>query len=290
MDANVIISGLVAGSLYALVAVGFNILYRATKIFNMAQGDFVMLGALVGAVALGSFGLSWPVATIVTLGFVGVIALLEERIAIRPIVARSGSSWVISTLAFSMIIQNIVAPIFGPNPIKVEPPPGLSMAAMEFGDVRVSTYQLAVVIGTAVLLIGVERFYRTRTGRAILAIAEDRDAALLRGVRPARLTRWSFLLGGAIAALAGLMAAPLLLASISLGPTLLLKGFAAVAVGGVGNNRGALAAGLVIGLTEAIGGSLLSPGFQPAVVFGVLLLILLIRPQGLFGLSEARAV
>jgi len=141
-----------------------------------------------------------------------------------------------------------------------------------------------------VLLVGIERFYRTRTGRAILAMAEDRDSALLRGVDPTRLTRWSFLLGGALAAFAGVMAGPLLLASLTLGPQLLLKGFAAVAAGGVGNNKGALIAGVILGLAESAGGAMLAPGYQLAVVFGVLLIILMIRPHGLFGKQAARAV
>ena len=289
---NFVISGLVSGSLYALVAVGFNILYRPTRIFNMAQGDLVMLGALLGATALGSLGWSWPVVTVLTMVAVGLLALLENTIAIRPVLKRSSAAtgWVISTLAFSMIIQNIMAPIFGPNPVKVTPPSGLSTVANNFGGILLSSYQVAVVVGVAVLLFGIERFYRTRVGRAILAIAEDRDAALLRGIDPVRLTRWSFLMGGAVAGLAGLMAAPLLLASLSLGPALLLKGFAAAAAGGIGNNRGALLAGLVIGLAEAGGGALFSPGYQLAAVFGVLLLILLVRPNGILGKGGARVV
>lgn len=258
----------------------------------MAQGDLVMLGAMFGAVLLETLGWSWPVATVVALAAVGLIALLEEKVAIRPVLARSSAAtgWVISTLAFSMIIQNVVGPIFGPNPRKVEPPPGLSMVANEIGGIRWSSYQVAVVVGVAVLLFAIERFYRTRIGRAILAIAEDRDAALLRGIDPVRLTRWSFLMGGAVAGLAGLMAAPLLLASLSLGPALLLKGFAAAAAGGIGNNRGALFAGLAIGLAEAIGGAVFAPGYQLAVVFGVLLVILLVRPQGILGKGGARVV
>ena len=289
---NVVVSGLVSGSLYALVAVGFNVLYRPTRIFNMAQGDLVMLGALLGAVALGTLGWSWPVTVVATLLAVGALALVEERVAIRPVLRRNSGAtgWVISTLAFSMIVQNIMAPVFGPNPRKVEPPPGLSMVANDLGGVLVSSYQVAVVVCVAVFLFGIEHFYRTRTGRAIRAIAEDRDAALLRGIDPARLTRWSFLMGGAVAAFAGLMAAPLLLASLSLGPALLLKGFAAAAAGGIGNNRGSLLAGLVIGLAEAFGGAVFSPGYQLAAVFGVLLVILLVRPQGILGKAGARVV
>ena len=143
---------------------------------------------------------------------------------------------------------------------------------------------------TIVLVLGVEAFYGTRAGKAVLAVAEDRDAALLRGINPNRLSSWSFFLGGGIAALTGVLAAPVLYASTGLGPSLLLKGFAAAAVGGIGNNRGALIAGYVIGLAEAIAATVLSPGYQLAATFAAMLVILLIRPHGLFGRPEARAV
>ena len=121
-------------------------------------------------------------------------------------------------------------------------------------------------------------------------MAEDRDAALLRGIDPGRLSSWSFFLGGAFAAITGLLTSPILYASTGLGPALLIKGFEAAAIGGVGNNRGALIAGWVLGLAEALGGTMLSPGYQQASTFVLLLVILLIQPRGLFGLPEARNV
>jgi branched-chain amino acid transport system permease protein len=218
---------------------------------------------------------------------------VEERVAVAPILRRSGTgtAWIISTLAYSLIIANLVGHGWGPDPIKVKPPWPLSVEMIDFGGgLRASSYQLALIVGTVLIVLAIERGYRTRAGKAIMAVAEDRDAALLRGIDPERLSRWSFFLGGMFAALAGLLAAPLLYASTGLGPLLLIKGFEGAAVGGIGDNRGALVAGYLLGITEAIGASLLSPAYQTASTFLLLLVILLIKPQGIFGRPEMRRV
>ncbi len=292
MDLDLIPAGLTAGSLYALVAMGFNILYRPTNVFNFAQGDLVMLGAMVGATVMAVAGLPWLAGAAAAMLCVAVLALVEERVAVAPVLKRSahGHSWVITTLAISMIIGNLVGRIWGPDPIAVKPPAPLSTETFDLLGMAVSSYQLALIAITLLLVLGVEAFYRTRSGKAVMAVAEDRDAALLRGIDPDRLSRWSFFLGGAVAALTGILAAPLVYASTGLGPSLLLKGFAAAAVGGIGNNRGALLAGYIIGMAEAVGAAVLSPGYQLAMIFAVMLVILLIRPHGLFGSAEARTV
>lgn len=291
MDLDIIPNGLAAGSLYALIAVGFNILYRPTNVFNFAQGDLVMLGAMIGASAMAS-GAPWLIALAAAAVFVGLIALLENAVAVAPVVRRSSVShaWIISTLAYSLIIDNLVGHAWGPDPIRVDPPAPLSMTTFTVAGMRTSSYQIALIVGTALMILLIERFYRTRSGKAVMAVAEDRDAALLRGIDPGRLSRWSFFLGGGFAAVAGLLASPVLYASTQLGPALLIKGFEAAAIGGVGNNRGALVAGWILGLAEALGGSLLSPGYQQASTFVLLLVILLIQPRGLFGQPEARNV
>jgi branched-chain amino acid transport system permease protein len=292
MDIDVFAHGIVAGSLYALVAVSFNILYRPTNVFNFAQGELVMLGAMIFASLTSLAGMPWFVAFAATLLAVGCIGLVEERIAVAPILARSqtGTGWVITTLATSLIISNLVGRFWGPDPILVKPPALLSMESLDIASSRISSYEIALVLLTLVLVAIVERVYRTLKGKAVMAVAEDREAALLRGIDPGSLGRWSFFLGAAFAAMTGVLAAPILYASTSLGPDLLLKGFAAAAVGSIGNNRGALIAGYVIGVTEAVGASLLSPGYQEAVIFMVVLAVLLLKPEGLFGSPNARTV
>lgn len=289
---QILLNGITAGSLYALVAVGYNILYRPTNVFNFAQGDLVMIGAMVGATVITIHGQNWMIGAAAAVTVVGLLGGAAQRLAVRPILRRSSSShaWIISTLAVSLILANLVGHVWGPDPIRLPPPPPLSMRTFDFFGIRASSYQLALIASVVFIVFGIERFYATRQGRAIRAVAEDRDAALLRGIDPERLSFWSFVLGGMFAGLTGVLAAPVLYASLGLAPLVLIKGFEACAVGGIGNNRGALLAGYLLGIAEAIGAVTLSPGYQQATTFALMLVILLIRPQGLLGRAEARYV
>lgn len=289
---DAIVSGLTAGSLYALVGVSFNILYRPTKVINFAQGDLVMVGALVGALLLTRVGWPWGVALLAAAAAVAALALVEERVAVTPVLARSasGTAWIITTLAVSMMIANAIGKWVGTDPIVVPAPWPLSTDALPIGGVTVSSWQLALIAGSALLVLGVERLYRSLWGKAALAVAEDRDAALLRGIDPARVSRWSWAFGGGFAALTGVLAAPVLNASTGLGAALLLKGFAATAIGGIGSNRGALLAAWTIGLAEAFAALWLSPGYHNAVMLALVLAILMLRPGGFFSSLEARTV
>ena len=223
---------------------------------------------------------------------VALLAMLEEKIAVAPVLRNSnnGTAWIITTLAVAMIIVNIVGKVWGVDPIVVPPPPPLSMEMLPIDGVSVSSYQIALVLFTLALVLGVERLYRSLWGKGALAVAEDRDAALLRGIDPGAISRWSFAFGGAFAALTGYLASPVLSASTTLGGILLLKGFAAAAIGGLGSNRGALMAGYLIGLTEAASAMWLSPGYHNAVMLILVLVVLLARPGGLVSSLESRTV
>jgi branched-chain amino acid transport system permease protein len=223
---------------------------------------------------------------------VGLTALVEEVVAVSPIIKRSSSgiAWVITTLAVSLIITNLVGKYWGADPIFAAAPWPLSTDPVTIYGVQMSTYQIALVAVTAAIVFAVESLYRTRTGKAILAVAENRDASLLRGIDPTFLSRCSFAVGGALAAATGYLAAPLIPTSPALGVAFLVKGFAAAALGGLGNNKGALIAGIIIGVTEAVASEFFSAGYQQTTIFIVLLAILLIRPQGLYGAIGARTV
>ena len=289
---DTLVSGLTAGSLYCLVAVGFNILYRPTKVFNFAQGDLVMVGAMASALLMTQLHWPWVAAFAAAVAVVSLLALLEERVAVAPVLRRSagGTAWIITTLAVAMIMSNIVGKIWGADPIVVNAPAPLSNDVLPLSSVSISSYQIALIVLTIALVAVVELLYGSLWGKAALAVAEDRDAALLRGIDPASISRWSFALGGAFAALTGALASPVLSASTTLGGMLLLKGFAAAAIGGLGSNRGALIAGYMIGLTEAASALLLSPGYHNAVMLILVLAVLLARPGGLFSSLEARTV
>lgn len=292
MHVNVIVDGLTLGSIYALVAISFNILYRPSNVFNFAQGQAVMLGAMLGALGLSSWGLPWIVNAVGVMAAIGALCLAIERVAVRPVLSRSAKSetWIITTLAVSLILSDVAGKIWSDEPRQVPAPPGLSLRERTLGSLSFSSYDIFLVIFTIVLVAIIERLYRTRTGRAVMAVAEDRDAARLRGIDPNRLTRVSFFVGGGLAGLAGLMAAPMILASTALGPLLLIKGFAAAALGGIGSNKGALVAGYLVGLVESVAASLLEPGYQSTMIFAVMLAVLMVRPTGLFGVGVGRTV
>ncbi|XRQ09119.1 branched-chain amino acid ABC transporter permease [Actinomadura welshii] len=291
MIADILVAGLVFGSLYGLVAMGFNVLHRPTNVVNFAQGELIMIGAmLMAATPIG--GLPWGIAAVCAMAVVAVVALAEERVAVTPVLRRSShaAGWVITTLAFSLLIAEAAGRLWTDQPSTVAPPWPLSLDVNHVAGVRFSSYQVAVVAVAvaAVLLLGL--LDRSRLGTALRAVAADRDGARLRGIDPRALTRRSFLLGGALAGLTGVLAAPLLLASVTMGLGLLIKGFAALAVGGIGDNRGVLVAGWVLGTVEAAGAAYASPGSQSVVLFAAMLLILLVRPNGLRGLAVQRHV
>lgn len=289
---DLLVSGLTAGCLYGLVGVSFNILYRPTKVFNFAQGDLVMLGAMGCALLLTRGGWPWLAALAVAALGIAVLALVAERVAVAPVLRRGGHghAWIITTLALSMIITNLAGRLLGVDPIVVPAPWPLSTAALPIEGLSISSWQLALILITVLLVFGIDRAYRSLWGKAALAVAEDREAALLRGIDPQRISRWSWALGGAFCALTGYLASPVLGASTTLGVALLLKGFAAAAIGGLGSNRGALVAGLLIGLCEAAVAHWLSTGYQNSVLLLLVLGILLLRPGGIFSSLEARTV
>lgn len=291
MDLSVILHGLVAGCLYALAGISLNILYRPTNTFNFAQGDLIMIGAMVCAALIGISNLPWYLSALLSIVLVAVIAYVEYYVAIAPMIKRKhGVGWIISTLSVSLIIQDLAGKLFGPDPLMVRPPPPVTTDFHQFGPIEISGYQVLVLVFTAAMVAAAGWFYTTRTGKAVNAIAEDREAALLRGIDPNRLAWLSFVVGGVVAAVIGILAAPMLYASVGLSPLLVIKGFEAVAVGGVGSNKGAVIAGCVLGVVEAVSGSLFTPGYQHAATFAVVLGILMVRPSGLIGSTTARMV
>ncbi|MCC6000068.1 MAG: branched-chain amino acid ABC transporter permease [Pararhodobacter sp.] len=287
------VNGVALGAIYAMVGIGLNIAYKPTNVFNLAQGEFVMLGAMLGWLLLTYVGMPWVAGTLILLVAIGILGGFEERVAVAPHFRADSHhhGWLISTLAFSIIIINIADQVFRADPRFVPPIPGFSLDTIFMGPLSFNTHQVAVVALVVASIFGIEYFYRhTLTGKAISAVAEDRDGARLNGINPLHLTMLSFVAGGAYCALAGIIAAPLLLASTSLGLMLLVKGFMAMALGGVGSQWGTLIGGIVIGCIESISSILLTTGYRQLVLLAVVLLVLLIRPHGLFGKAPGRTV
>jgi len=288
-----LVSGVTMGSIYAMVAVSFNVAYRPTNVFNMAQGELVMLGAMFAWGLMTVQGLPWIVGAVGAMLAVAAVGLFEERVAVATLIKRPSHhhGWIISTLAFSIILINVGDHIWGTDPQVVPPTPGASLETVQWGSFTFNTQQFVVLAVAVASIALVEWIYRhTLPGKAVLAVAEDRDAALLHGISPSRLTMRSFALAAAYAALTGVISAPLVFASTSIGLVLLVKGFMALAIGGVGSNWGALAAGVLLGCVESISSVLLTPGWRQVLLLMLVLTLLLIRPFGFFGRAGVREV
>lgn len=287
-----LVDGITIGSIYGLAAVSINVMYRPSHIFNFAQGDLVLIGALASFVLIESLHLPW------ILGLIGVIALgaavggFVEVVAIWPVLSRSAkaTAWVLTTLAISLIAENIIGRYVSDVPNVVRPFPLLSTRPFHMGPILLQSYQIGVWVFAWLMIGGLGLLYRTKHGRAVLALAEDRDAAVLRGVPAATLILVSWVIGGAVAMLTGMVAAPITFASVGLGATLLIKGFEAAAIGGLGDNRGAMVGGIFVGLAETYAAIFLSPGYRNVATFAALMLVLLVRPAGVFGRVTVREV
>lgn len=288
---ELLLSGLGVGAVYSLVAIGYNVIFATTGVLNFAQGEFFMLGTMVGVFLYVSLGLPVALALVLTVAFVAAIGALEEPLALRP-AAKSGEGafgWVISTFGFSIVVAAGTALLMGAS---IRPfPPVLDVGTHEIGGVFVDGYRMLIVGVALVVGLGLHLFLQhTPTGQALGAIHQDRDAAQLRGIPVGSMAILSFALSAGIVALVGFLVAPLITASAGVGLLFGLKGFIAAALGGIPSIKGAVLGGLLLGPIEVFGAHFAGGGFRNATVFAVLILVLAIRPAGIFGHDSVRAV
>jgi branched-chain amino acid transport system permease protein len=290
-----IVTGISIGSVYGLIAVGYTVIYNATRVFNLAQGDLVMVGVMVSYVALDSWHWSELGAFLLVLGAVTALSVFEGGVAVLPLLrnAQEGMhriGWFISTLAFSLVIETVVVILYGPHyPVAIPSP--LPNHVISVGSVTVQPRLLATLAALIVILVSTSLFYkRTWYGQAMRAAAQDREAASLRGVSPRQVCLVAFLLGGVVAAVAGYAVAPIVFSDTSIGLEYSLKGFLALAIGGFGSIRGAVVGALLLGVAEQLFDLWVSARFELVAGLGLLMVILLVRPNGLFGEREARVV
>jgi branched-chain amino acid transport system permease protein len=289
--AQIIVGAVTVGSVYALVAAGLGIGYRPTNMFNLAQGAIFTMAAMTSA-TLAAQGWNWYLAAAAGLAASAAVAALCCGTAILPILRRPGQSsmWIISTLAFSIIAENVYTKIWVDEPRPMAPPPGLTTRSLAGNEMGISSYDIALVAVAVLVVLLAEAAYTTRVGHAALAVFEDRESATLKGINIYSISAGSVILGGAIAGLAGVLSAPLFSASLHAGFPVLVSAFAASVIGGLGSLRGALVGGLVVGLVETAATRLLSPGYQVTATLVLLIVALAIRPQGLIAPTKLRTV
>ncbi len=273
--------GLAQGSVYALVAYGYGLVFATSRIVNFAQGHLFMLGAVIGVTFLDA-GVPYAVMlplTVVAVAVAGV--LLERSITVPTRASRSPYTWVVATLAAAVVIENVTRIFFG---TEAKPFPPLVSGSFRLGSVVVDVHNLVVLAVAVAMMVSIEVYLaRTFTGRAIRATADSPVPARLVGVPVPALITLSFALAGAIGGLGGVLVAPLTFATVPIGLLLGLKGFIAAVMGGLGSFRGALAGGLALGLLETVVRQSLPAGVGGAILFGLLLVTLVVRPQGMFG-------
>ncbi|MEJ2232288.1 MAG: branched-chain amino acid ABC transporter permease [Syntrophobacteria bacterium] len=282
-------TGVTVGSIYAMVAVGFNIIYNVTEIINFAQGEFVMLGGLIMVFFTATAKLPLPLAFVLTVAAVTGVGVLMERFTINPLKNASVLTMIIVTIAVSILFKGIAMFIWGKDPY-IFPPFSGGKPLFVFGA-AIQTQTLWVLFMTAVMVVLMTIFFKkTRYGKAMLACADNPEAARLVGIKVNTMILISFALSAAIGAVAGAVITPISLMEYDRGALLALKGFGAAVLGGLGSFYGAVVAGVFLGIVESMCAGLVSSGYKDAVALILLLLVLYVRPSGLFGNVEVSKI
>src|SRR5262245_49467043 len=268
--------------MYAMVAAGLALMLGVARLINFAHGEFFMLGAYAFWFAYGELSLPYALAGLLAPAMMVVFGIAYQRTVIRVVLPRSWHVQLIATLATSIVLTNLAIIVFGTQPKEV--PTRLSATVLDVGGLRLAWQRLLVPAASLVIFWALQRFVRTtRTGRAMRAMSQNREACAVVGVDVQRVAMITFALSAALAAAAAVLVSPLFNIFPDMGTALTLKAFAAVVAGGFGYVNGAIAASFLIGLTEALAGSYLSYAYKDAFAFVIMIAVLLWRPQGLFG-------
>lgn len=294
---QLIVSGISVGMIYGVIAFGYQLTFATSKTLNFGQGEALMLGALVGLstiTLLIHIGLPVWLAYFLMLPVVCAFGMVQgafvERLGVRKaIVHKSESAWIMATIALGIIFRNLAENIWGRDALKFPSP--LSETALQIGVVRVQPMEIVIVLGALAIMLAIETFNRTSIfGKAVVATANDRDAAALMGIDTRLVIVFSYALSSMSAALAGVLVAPITLTGAGMGSVLGLKAFAVAIIGGLSSGLGVIAGGLILGIVEQITGFYYSTGCKDVPGLILLLIVLSWRPAGLFGRTAIKKV
>jgi len=276
-----LISGLVLGSIYALIAQGYYVTYITTNTMNFGQGDFLMLGAMV-ALGLITSGMSWWIGLAAAVVVAGVAGIALEYVAIKPLRHFVSIGWILSTVAVSMVVRNVALLKWGRNPMLFPSPFGTTVLRLT-NRVGVLPHEIFVVIASA-LTMGLLFLFLRRTiiGKALAAVAWNRDAASLMGINPRVMAVFAYMLSSVLAGLGGVLVGPITQMSFTMGLGLGMRAFAAAIIGGLENPAGILVGGLLIGVVEQVTAGIRSE-WKDITPFLLILLVLAVSPSGIFG-------
>lgn len=283
-----LVSGITVGAIYALVGLGFAVIYNASNIINFAQGEFVMIGGMA-TVSLIGLGVPMPIAIILAVAGAAITGFALEKLAIEPAQGSTVVGLIIITIGASVFLRGAAQIMWGRNFHAL--PAFSGDEPIQFMGAAILPQSLWVLGAMAAIVLGLWIFFmRTRPGKAMLATSFNPLAAQLVGINIRRVLQQSFVLAAAVGALAGILIAPIALTYANIGIMLGLKGFCAAIVGGLGNPMGAIAGGLIVGIAEAFTAGYLSSAYKDAVAFIIIILVLLLLPNGLFGRKEIEKV
>lgn len=284
------INGLTLGSTYALIALGYTMVYGIVQLINFAHGEIYMFGAFVGLFLVAA-GINVFVALLGAMVFCMVLGMLVERIAYRPLRGRSSRlSALISAIGVSIFLSTAMLLYRGSNTTRY--PEVFRTTTFELGGIQVSSLQVLILVFSALLMVGLEvMIHRTKLGKAMRACSQDIEAASLMGINVNQVISATFAIGSALAAAGGVMVGIYYNAVWPyMGTMAGMKAFAAAVLGGIGSIPGAMIGGLTLGIMEIMGVAYLSSSYKDAIAFAILILVLLIRPQGLLGKKIAKKV
>ena len=276
-----LLSGLTAGSIYALVALGFSIIYNSSNVINFAQGEFVMIGGMA-TVSLIKVGLPLPLAAGLAIVATTLVGLALEKFAVERVRGESVVTLIIITIGASILLRGLASLVWDKN---LHPLPAFSGdRPIAFGGATILPQSLWVIGVTLAVVAALRWFFNsTLHGKAMLATSHNRLAAQLMGISVRRVLLVSFGLSAALGALAGILIAPITFTAWDVGVMLGLKGFAAAILGGLGSGPGAVLGGLALGLLEALSAGYVSSAYKDVIAFGIMLAVLILMPGGLVG-------
>ncbi len=275
-------AGLAMGSIYALVALGFVLIYNAVGVVNFAQGEFVMIPAFVAVALLSALPIPFPITYVLTLAFMAVFGIVFQRIAYYPLRNRTFLPVIISTIGVSVFLRNGAQIVFGAQP-ELMPRP-TSSHPIDLAGVFVDPQYVVIIVVTIVLLIFQYFFFeKTSLGKKMQATAQDKEMARLLGIRVATMIVITFVYSSILGGVAGILVGPIFYVTKEMGAMLGLKAFCATIVGGFGNVPGAILGGLFLGVVEVFAAFYISSAYRDAFAFIILIMVLLFRPQGFFG-------
>jgi len=298
-----LVNGITTGALYALVALGFSMVYGVLKLLNFAHGDLYMIGAYIGFFVIqwfgGSTALTIPVPLLLVImfvlaaGLVGGLGVAIERFAYRPLRDAPRIAPLITAIGISFFLENSALLLFGAQPRIYNTPNFISLSSgIQIGSVTIDSVQILVLVLGLVLMVGLQQVVnRTRLGKQMRAVAADREAAEMMGINVNFTISATFFLGSALAGIAGVMGGLLFnQVTATIGFIVGLKAFTASVVGGIGSLPGAMLGGLLIGVAESFITGYISSTYTNLLVFALLIVVLLVRPSGLFGRAQLQKV